>query len=140
MVGFKFLFFGRYFRFNSGPFRFNFTFLIYYYLRHLLLLYSYVVYAGLYIHTTLEDLGFVDNIVILDSGITTAIRHVTVLRENGSTVGLNKHKLSQDQSLVHLQSYKQKRDCLVHFLRLLAVCWPGAQSLSSFCCRMLNGR
>ena len=25
------------------------------------------------------------------------------------------------------QSYKQKRDCLVHFLRLLAVCWPGAQ-------------
>jgi len=26
------------------------------------------------------------------------------------------------------QSYKQKRDCLVHFLRLLAVCWPGAQS------------
>jgi len=26
------------------------------------------------------------------------------------------------------QSCKQKRDCLVHFLRLLAVCWPGAQS------------
>jgi len=26
------------------------------------------------------------------------------------------------------QSYKQKRDCLVHFLRLLAVFWPGAQS------------
>ena len=26
------------------------------------------------------------------------------------------------------QTYKQKRDCLVHFLRLLAVCWPGAQS------------
>jgi len=26
-----------------------------------------------------------------------------------------------------LESYKQKRDCLVHFLRLL-VCWPGAQS------------
>ena len=26
------------------------------------------------------------------------------------------------------QSYKQKRDCLVHFLRLLAVCWPGVQS------------
>ena len=26
------------------------------------------------------------------------------------------------------QSYKQLRDCLVHFLRLLAVCWPGAQS------------
>ena len=25
-------------------------------------------------------------------------------------------------------SYKQERDCLVHFLRLLAVCWPGAQS------------
>jgi len=26
------------------------------------------------------------------------------------------------------QSYKQERDCLVHFLCLLAVCWPGAQS------------
>ena len=26
------------------------------------------------------------------------------------------------------QSYKQERDCLVHFLSLLAVCWPGAQS------------
>ena len=25
------------------------------------------------------------------------------------------------------QSYKQNRDCLVHFLCLLAVCWPGAQ-------------
>ena len=25
------------------------------------------------------------------------------------------------------QSYTQKSDCLVHFLRLLAVCWPGAQ-------------
>jgi len=25
------------------------------------------------------------------------------------------------------QSYKQERDCLVHFLRLLAVCWPSAQ-------------
>jgi len=26
------------------------------------------------------------------------------------------------------QSYKQERDCVVHFLRLIAVCWPGAQS------------
>ena len=26
------------------------------------------------------------------------------------------------------QSCKQERDCLVHFLRLLAVCWPSAQS------------
>ena len=26
------------------------------------------------------------------------------------------------------QSYKQDRDCLEHFLPLLAVCWPGAQS------------
>ena len=26
------------------------------------------------------------------------------------------------------QSYKQERGCLGHFLRLLAVCWPGAQS------------
>ena len=25
------------------------------------------------------------------------------------------------------QSYKQERDCLVHFLGLLAACWPGAQ-------------
>ena len=26
------------------------------------------------------------------------------------------------------QSYKQWSDCLVHFVRLLAVCWPGMQS------------
>ena len=26
------------------------------------------------------------------------------------------------------QSYKQERDCRVDFLRVLAVCWPGAQS------------
>jgi len=26
------------------------------------------------------------------------------------------------------QSYKQARGCLVHFLRLLAAWWPGAQS------------
>jgi len=26
------------------------------------------------------------------------------------------------------QSYKQELDCFVHFLRLLAVRWPGAQS------------
>ena len=26
------------------------------------------------------------------------------------------------------QSYQQERDCLVHFLRLVAMCWPGAQS------------
>jgi len=26
------------------------------------------------------------------------------------------------------QSYKQERDCFVHFLRRSAVCWPGAQS------------
>ena len=25
------------------------------------------------------------------------------------------------------QSYKQERDCFVHFSRLLAVCWPSAQ-------------
>jgi len=25
-------------------------------------------------------------------------------------------------------SYKQERDCLVHFLRLLAACWSGVQS------------
>jgi len=26
------------------------------------------------------------------------------------------------------QRYKQEQDCLVHFLRLLAVFWPGVQS------------
>jgi len=26
------------------------------------------------------------------------------------------------------QSYKQEHGCLMHFLRVLAVCWPGAQS------------
>jgi len=31
---------------------------------------------------------------------------------------------------VHIwQSYKQERDCLVPFLRLLAMCWTGAQSV-----------
>jgi len=25
------------------------------------------------------------------------------------------------------QSYKQERDCFVHFFRLLAACWPSAQ-------------
>ena len=29
---------------------------------------------------------------------------------------------------VNRQNYKQKRYCLVHFLCLLAVCWPGVQS------------
>jgi len=35
------------------------------------------------------------------------------------------------------QSYKQERDCLVHFLRLLALCWPSAQS-TGVCCRQAN--
>ena len=38
--------------------------------------------------------------------------------------------VSEKKSLKSLniwQSYKQERDCLVHFLSLLAVCWPGAQ-------------
>ena len=26
------------------------------------------------------------------------------------------------------QSYEQQRDRFVHFIRLLAVCWPGVQS------------
>ena len=41
--------------------------------------------------TTLEDLDFADNIVILYPDITIAIRYVTVLRENGTTVGPNKN-------------------------------------------------
>jgi len=32
------------------------------------------------------------------------------------------------KSVIIRQSYKQKRDCIVHFLRLLEVCWPGAQN------------
>ena len=36
--------------------------------------------------------------------------------------------LSEKKSVNIRQSYKQKRDFIVHFLRLLAVCWPGAQS------------
>jgi len=36
--------------------------------------------------------------------------------------------LSVNFLLVNIwQSYKQERDCLVHFLHLLAACWPGAQ-------------
>jgi len=30
------------------------------------------------------------------------------------------------------QSYKHERDCLVHFLSLSAVCWPGAQDAVGF--------
>jgi len=30
------------------------------------------------------------------------------------------------------QSYRQRGGCLVHFLRLLAVCWPGAQSVRDY--------
>jgi len=37
-------------------------------------------------------------------------------------------KVKKIKSVNIWQSYKQKRDCLVHFLRLLAVCWPGAQN------------
>ena len=42
----------------------------------------------------------------------------------------NAHENSGNRQILNdiRQSYKQKRDCLVHFLRLLAVCWPGAQS------------
>jgi len=36
--------------------------------------------------------------------------------------------LSEKKSVNIRQSYKQKRYFIVHFLRLLAVCWPGAQS------------
>ena len=41
------------------------------------------------------------------------------------TVRLGEKKI---KSVNMWQSYKQERDCLVHFLLLLAVCWPGAQS------------
>jgi len=40
-------------------------------------------------------------------------------------------KLQGSTCIATLQSYKQERDCIhciVHFLRLLPVCWPGAQS------------
>jgi len=30
------------------------------------------------------------------------------------------------------QSYKKKRDCLVHFIRRLAACWPGVPEMVSF--------
>jgi len=32
------------------------------------------------------------------------------------------------KSVIVWQSYKQERGCLVHSLRLLAVCWPDAQN------------
>jgi len=41
------------------------------------------------------------------------------------------------------QSYKQEHDCLVHFLRLLAVCWPSAGWVagraSDLTCKKLSG-
>jgi len=41
-------------------------------------------------------------------------------------------RITKKLKLVNIwQSYKQERDCLiVHFLRLLAACWPGTLSSS----------
>jgi len=44
--------------------------------------------------------------------------------KNGLLLSLRVKKII---SLNIWQSYQQERDCLVHFLRLLAVSWPGAQ-------------
>ena len=45
--------------------------------------------------------------------------------KKGLLLSLSEKKLK----LVNIwQSYKQERDCIVHFLRLLAVCWPGART------------
>ena len=43
-------------------------------------------------------------------------------------VGPQTHGHNSIKSEQIWQSYKQERDFLVHFLRLLAVHWPGAQS------------
>ena len=45
--------------------------------------------------------------------------------ETGALLSLRVKKI---KSLNIWQHCVQKRDCLVHFLRLLAECWPGAQS------------
>jgi len=43
--------------------------------------------------------------------------------------GFAEYVSEKNLTLVNIwHSYKQKRDCLAHFLRLLAVCWPGVQS------------
>jgi len=38
-------------------------------------------------------------------------------------------KMKKIKGWIFWQSYKQERGPIVHFLRLLAVCWPGAQSV-----------
>ena len=45
--------------------------------------------------------------------------------KKGVLLSLSEKKL---KSVNIWRSYKQERDCLMHFLRLLAVCWPDAQS------------
>jgi len=50
----------------------------------------------------------------------TELRNVYFITESASEKKI--------KSVNSWQSYKQERDCLVHFLRRSAVCWPGAQS------------
>jgi len=52
-----------------------------------------------------------------------------VVKKNYTVTCLSELRVKKSLKSVNIwQSYKQKRDCLVHFLRLLAVCWPSAQS------------
>jgi len=39
-------------------------------------------------------------------------------------------------TVTNKQSYKQERACHVHFLRLLAVCWPGVSGSTLAMCRL----
>jgi len=45
--------------------------------------------------------------------------------KKGLLLNLRVKKIKIGEYLAKVQA---KRDCLVHFLRLVAVCWPGAQS------------
>jgi len=65
----------------------------------------------------------------LQGSIATYLRCGGVVNnqvKTGLLLSLSRKKIFKSVNI--WQSYKHERDCLVHFLRLLAVCWPGAQS------------
>ena len=67
----------------------------------------------------------------LQSSVTTCIRCGEVVNKQIKKHLLLSLRVQKNLKSVNIwQSYKQKRDCLVHFVRLLhfVVCWSGAQS------------
>ena len=66
----------------------------------------------------------------LQGSVATYLRYVGVVNNQIKKGLLLSLRVKKVLKLVNIwQTYKQERDCLVHFLRLSAVCWPGAQSV-----------